>query len=418
LVIPPFLIQKWSFLIIFVTYLYHNSLLITTILKMKAVKVTLRTRPKGEHHLSLYFDYYPPIYNQQNKLTRRESLGIYIFKDPKTKEQKTHNKSVMEAAENLRSNRQIQLIRMGVGIEEHLNPKWESSFTHLFNKLIIEGKRKSYSNHHCTRNQLIKFAGDDIKCSQITPKFCNDFKTFLVTGINKKGEKVSNLSVNSAAAYLQVFRNVLFYAFKNDYLKEDVRIKMEGIKTNPTQRQRLTLDEVKKLENTFLKNELKNACMFSIYTGLRFSDIKNLTWGNVVKEEGTTFLRFKYQKTQEFDDLPIQDSSVRFMGERKSDSDKVFPKINYNHQLNSIIKEWVQRAGIKKKITFHCFRHSFATIALNNNIPIEVVSDLLGHRDISTTQIYAKIIGENKRNAVKSLNFGNNTKSNDTSTTG
>jgi len=386
---------------------------------MKAVKVTLRTRPKGEHQLSLYFDYYPPIFNQKGKLTRRESLGIYIFKDPKTKEQKTHNKSVMEAAENLRSNRQIQLIRMGAGIEEQLNPKWESGFIHLFNQLIIQGKRKPYSNHYCTRNQLIKFAGDDIKCSEITPKFCNDFRTFLLTGINNMGEKVSNLSVNSAAAYLQVFRNVLFYAFKNDYLKEDVRIKMDGIKTTPTQRQRLTLEEVEKLENTYLKNEnLKNACMFSIYTGLRFSDIKNLSWGNVVKEDGTTFLRIKYQKTQEFDELPIQDSSVRFMGERKSDSDKVFPKIKYSYELNCKIKEWVQEAGIKKKITFHCFRHSFATIALNNKIPIEIVSDLLGHRDIATTQIYAKIIGENKRNAVKSLNFGNHTKSNDTSTSG
>jgi integrase len=374
-------------------------------MNMKAVKVKVRERPKTNNQLALYLDYYPPIFNAEGKLTRRQSLGIYIHKNPTDKEQRKSNNEKRLIAEQIRAQQEKELLLMGAGLAKNENPKLETNFLELF-KSVMQTKRVSKtSNYHWVFKHLKTFVGNELKCSEVTTEFCNAFSNFLVTGI-KDGEKVLNLSINSAVAYLNIFRTILFYAYKNEYLKQDVRLRMEKVNNKSTKREYLTIEEVRMLERTDFKYELlKRACFFSIYSGLRYSDIRNLKWKNVRVKEGTIWLNIKLQKTGDYNNLPLHKKAVDIMGHPGNDDDFVFPKLRYDNYYNLLIRDWVKRAGINKHITFHCFRHSFATILLNNGVNIEVVSSLLGHKDITTTQIYAKIMGVSKEEALKKIKF-------------
>ncbi len=110
------------------------------------------------------------------------------------------------------------------------------------------------------------------------------------------------------------------------------------------------------------------------------------------------YIRFKQQKTGGAETLPISEGAVDLLGERGPPDEKVFPSLMKWH--TSYITDWVRQAGIKKKITFHCFRHSFATLQLTLGSDISTISRMLGHKDIATTQIYAKIVDQKKREAA------------------
>ena len=91
------------------------------------------------------------------------------------------------------------------------------------------------------------------------------------------------------------------------------------------------------------------------------------------------------------------------MGVPSQKTSKVFHKFTYSSHKNNLLAKWVQKAGINKKITFHCFRHTYATLQLTHGTDIYTVSKMLGHRNISTTQVYAKIVDEKKREAANKI---------------
>ncbi|MEF2792845.1 MAG: site-specific integrase, partial [Alistipes dispar] len=104
---------------------------------------------------------------------------------------------------------------------------------------------------------------------------------------------------------------------------------------------------------------------------------------------------------QEYLDIPPQ--AAELMGERGKDAEHIFPDIHSPSCTNETIKRWVLRAGIHKDITFHCGRHTFAVMMLDLGTDIYTVSKLLGHRELSTTQIYAKVLDKNKQAAVAKI---------------
>ena len=149
---------------------------------------------------------------------------------------------------------------------------------------------------------------------------------------------------------------------------------------------------------------LKRAALFSALTGLRFSDIKNLVWGEIHHSvENGYSIQFTQQKTKGVEVLPISEQAYSLMGERKEPSDKVFEGLTYSAYENKHLYQWIGAAGITKDITFHCFRHTFATLQLSHGTDIYTVSKMLGHRELKTTQIYAKIIDQTKREAANKI---------------
>jgi integrase len=130
-----------------------------------------------------------------------------------------------------------------------------------------------------------------------------------------------------------------------------------------------------------------------------------LKWGNIQTDnEGNRIIRFIQKKTGKYENLQISDEALKFLPERGTakDDDIIFP-LPPNGFTNNVLKVWVLSAGIKKRVTFHVARHTNATLLLSLGVPIETVSKLLGHSNIQTTQIYAKVIDKNKRAAVSKL---------------
>ena len=166
----------------------------------------------------------------------------------------------------------------------------------------------------------------------------------------------------------------------------------------------LTIDELRKMEEVECEYpQIKAAFMFSCLTGLRRSDILKLRWGDVFEQGEFTRIIFRQKKTKEQEYLDITPQAAELMGQRGKADELVFTDIHSPTCTNKAIQEWVLRSGINKKISFHCGRHTFATLMLDIGTDIYTVSKLLGHRELSTTQIYAKVLDKNKQAAVASI---------------
>ena len=142
---------------------------------------------------------------------------------------------------------------------------------------------------------------------------------------------------------------------------------------------------------------------FDISFSKPFSSIRKYYIQLIDSEELGYYIRFKQKKTKGQETLPISADAVSILGERLSHEEAVFQNLTYSEYNNQKIREWITRAGINKHITFHCARHTYATLQLTLGTDIYTVSKLLGHRDIKTTQVYAKIIDEKKVEAANRI---------------
>ena len=180
----------------------------------------------------------------------------------------------------------------------------------------------------------------------------------------------------------------------------------DKIKVPASKREYLTIDEVKQLIATDYKREnIKNAFLFSCFCGLRYSDICAITWGQIIQDGEQMRLQLKMQKTQEMLYLPISEQAQKFLPNRgtASANDPIFHMFS-EPQTNNNLAKWAKAAGITKKVTFHVARHTFATMMLTLGADLYTTSKLLGHKNVETTQIYAKIINKKKDEAVNLTN--------------
>jgi len=374
-----------------------------------ATKVKLRQRVITGKRQSLYLDFYPPIPNPETgEPTRREFLGLYLFDKPKNPFDKLSNKETLQLAENIRAKRQIEIQAGNYGF---LNTKLkaETDFVQYF-KQIAETKTGGNKNSWQTAfNYFDMFTGGKLTLSNLNENLCNDFRDYLLTAKRQRGIQSKHITKSSARTYYNKFKAALKQAYKKGLIEKDLSTRIDGISEPEVQREYLSMEQLQTLVKTPCSIPLlKNAALFSVLTGMRFSDIAKLVWSEVqyVKNEGY-FLQFRQQKTKGVEVLPISEQAFTLLGERKEPTDQVFKGLIYSAYLNVHLKQWIFRAGITKKITFHCFRHTFATLQLSKGTDIYTVSKMLGHRELKTTQIYAKIIDQTKREAADKikLNF-------------
>ena len=375
-----------------------------------AIKVKLRQKLISGNRQSLYLDFYPAIpHPETGEPTRREFLGLYLFDKAKTPIDKQHNKETLQLAEQIRQKRENHLNKPEIytGYEKEqlkIKERGEQNFVTYFKGLADKRKASNHDNWISAYNYLETFTNGNLKFADLNEKFCNDFKEYLLTTKSNKSSKTT-LSQNSAVSYFNKLKATLKQAFKDGYLLTDLNAKVEPIKQAETRRNFLTIEELNSLVKTECNNPLlKRAAIFSALTGLRFSDIKNLVWGELEYIEGNGyFIQFKQQKTKGIETMPISEQAYSLLGERKEPADKVFEGLTYSAYENKHLYQWIGAAGITKDITFHCFRHTFATLQLSKGTDIYTVSKMLGHRELKTTQIYAKIIDQTKREAADKI---------------
>ncbi len=387
-----------------------------------AIKVKLRQKAITGNRQTLYLDFYPAIINHATgEPTRREFLGLYINaenikgKNGKVKKvnltpiDKQHNKETLQLAEQIRQKRENHLnkpeIYTGYEMEQlKIKEQGKKNFVEYFKNLADQRKASNHDNWVSAYNYIKKYTKGNLKFAELNVKFCNEFKQYLLTTKSNKSSKV-RLSQNSAVSYFNKFKASLKQAYKDEFLPSDLNSKIKPIEQAETRRNFLTIEELNSLVKTECRNPLlKRAALFSALTGLRFSDIKNLAWGELEYIKGNGyFIQFKQQKTKGIENLPISKQAFDLLGERKNPKEQVFEGLTYSAYENKHLYQWIGAAGITKDITFHCFRHTYATLQLSNGTDIYTVSKMLGHRELKTTQVYAKIVDKTKREAADKI---------------
>lgn len=373
-------------------------------------KVKLRSKPIKGNKKSLYLDFYPPILNTATGgPTRREFLKLYIYDTPKTPLEKQHNRDTTLLAEQIRIQRENRLNKPEIYNEyerEKLKQieKGAKSFIAYYESLISKKIGSNRDNWYSSLLYLKKFADGDLTFSELTLPRCEEYREFLLKTNSVRSNTNLTLSNNSASSYFRNFKAALKQAFRDGLLESDINGRLGAIKEQDAKRNFLTLEELNRLVQTECVNELlKRVALFSALTGLRFSDIVNLRWEQVLNDEKGHYIQFTQQKTSARETLYLSPQAYKLMGERTNDTDKVFHGLTYSAYQNKHLAQWIGAAGITRPITFHCFRHTFATLQIAMGTDIYTVSKLLGHKDLKTTQIYAKVIDNAKREAMNKI---------------
>jgi integrase len=368
--------------------------------------VHLRRKKIANGKESLYLDFYPPVKGADGKLTRREYLNKYIYQNPKNADEKLHNKENLIIAEGIKNRREKEILNEQDGIFNAQNKKRD--FLEFFQNLCEKRKESegNYGNWLSALQYLRAFTKGKCRMGDITPEFCVNFKEYLLHTDKLNTVKGLKLSQNSALSYFNKFRCAVNDAYEARLLNENPLRQVKGIKQKESKREFLTHEELQTLARTECDLlPLKNVALFSALTGLRWGDISKLKWADVQLTETGYFIHIIQNKTTDVIMHPISEIAVKLLGEQGKPNEVIFEGLKYSDSNNDKIKRWVLRAGIHKKISLHNFRHTYATLLLNDGVDIYTVSKMLGHKKIETTMIYAKVLSETKIKAANTINI-------------
>lgn len=352
-------------------------------------RVSIRKRPLKNGRESLMLDYAPPLKNPKNGRPQRfEFLDLFTYEKPVNRLERQHNSETNTLAENIRAQRQLDIQNRKYGFKSDRDRS--GNFVEYF-KAFTRSKQKSASdNIAMSYRYFVEFIGYDLTFYETDEFLITDYKNFLLSGpgISRRGTPIKR---NTAVNYFAKLRTCLQRAYKQKLITDDLYHLVDAISPKETNREQLEIEEFQLMADTPVKAVLvKKAAIFAGLTGLRFSDVQALTWAEVRGVPGKFVLQFIQEKTEGAEVLPVSDQAVAILGERAEPEVRVFKGLKYN-QMRTCFKLWLKDAGIEKNITFHSFRHTYATLQLEFGTELYTVSKLLGHRSIKTTQIYAKV---------------------------
>lgn len=269
----------------------------------------------------------------------------------------------------------------------------------------ITRKKSTYGKYETTTKRLKefiqhKYGRDDIRLNELNYEFVNGFDLFLKT--------TRECKPNTVARTMRRFKTIVIFARNSGYLHFDpfanFKIRMER-----EDRGYLTDEELKKILNKKLPSErlerVRDIFIFSCFTGLAYIDVKQLTTHNIVQENGSFWINTKRKKTDVRSNIVLLDIPMQLIKkyEPLRVDEHLFP-VPSNQKVNDYLKEIADLCGIDKNLTFHIARHSFATtVTLSKGVPIETVSRMLGHTNIKTTQIYARVTTNKIQNDMNIL---------------
>ena len=370
--------------------------------------VYLRQRPRANGLIALYLDIC-----RNNKRTN-EYLKLYLVPEH-TKEDRVKNRATLQLAQSIKAQRMVNIQNGEFGFKDSYA---EQTLFFDYYRTLTEKRRGKESLGNwgnwlsCLKHLQLYEKRHNITFADITPRWVQGFHDYLeneaeafATDKRKRKDR-RPLSQNSKQSYSNKLRACLNQAYEDRIIVHNPIRGIVGFKAEEGTRQYLTLEEVRKIAAADCEfPEIKRAFLFSCLTGLRRSDIIKLTWGEVQQQGEYVRLVFKQKKTggQEYLDISPQAAALLELDNRGNATQNVFGDIRYPSETNHAIKEWCLRAGIDKNITFHCARHTFAVLMLDLGVDIYTVSKLLGHRELSTTQIYAKVLDKNKQAAVERI---------------
>ncbi len=239
----------------------------------------------------------------------------------------------------------------------------------------------------------------DIPLFNLEYGFIVGFEDFLRSYVPKSGQ--SKIGNNTAMKHIKRLRRMVTLAYRMKWIERDPFVNFK-MKIEKKERGFLTDFELLSIEDLSSSIErlmvVKDLFVFSCYTGISYVDIVQLNEDNIVMGiDGSPWIMAERVKTGAPFKIPLLPKAAILIDKykdhyRTNDTSNLLPKLS-NQKLNSYLKEIADLCGIKKNLTFHMARHTFATtVTLSNGVPIETVSKLLGHTKLSTTQIYARVV--------------------------
>ena len=282
------------------------------------------------------------------------------------------------------------------------------------NKMVFSLIGKSYSfgtwkRYETSLNHTIEFMKwkynvSDMEVKNIKPEFISYYDLWFRT--------IRNCCNNTSVKYLKNFRKIIKLCLDNEWINKDPFINYKT-KLQPVDKNFLNEEQLESIVNKEFKSErlslVRDIFIFSCFTGLAYVDIKNLKYDDISTNiSGTRFIKIKRTKTKVEASIPLLPIAENILSKYKNNpkclnQNLVLPILS-NQKMNEYLKEIADLCEITEELTFHCARHTFATtVTLNNGVPIETVSKMLGHSTIRMTQHYAKILDSKVSNDMNIL---------------
>lgn len=376
--------------------------------------VRIRFKQLSNGNQSIYLEYYTgDVIRKENYVggkRKYEFLKLYLIPE-RTREDKAKNEATLALAKAIQSRRIVEVQNDAHGFQ-NTNKSRVNLLDYLENigKQSAEQGSRNYARTVLNTVRALRlFRGDYIAFRDVDKEFLSEFTDYLRQmpkaskyGVLKTGGRLSN---NSVVSYYGTLRTAINRAYKEGIITVNPTKEFDfasKVRQEPSRREYLTLDELKTLINTECRHEIvKRAFLFSCLCGLRVSDIRKLRWCDLQRSGGRVRIEITMQKTKEPLYLPISDEALKWLPERgeANGSDFIFP-LTHERTVNDTLQHWAKVAGITKHISFHVSRHTHATMMLTLGADLYTVSKLLGHKNIATTQIYAKIVDKKKEEAI------------------
>ena len=323
--------------------------------------------------------------------------------------ERQNNKETLELAKKIRFERGQQLLEDVEGYR--LKKNREINFLDYFQNYIEKYTKKDYRMVEVALHRFKDFLNETPEYN----KFAKKIKPEQITKdmVEAYTEYLQSRSVGEGAKSIYArFKKVVKYAIEHDVMIKNpcmgvvIKVDEQQLKKDV-----LSLEEIQLLVKTHYENEnpnIRRAFVFCLYSGLRFCDVKDLTFANV--DYSNKLLKFEQNKTKGHSAssgvvIPLNDDLLRLIGnpETPNDRDENIFKLPTYESCSKSLKRWVKRSGINKKISWHCARHSFAVNILNNGANIKTVASLLGHSGLKHTEKYTRAIDSLKQDAINSL---------------
>jgi site-specific recombinase XerD len=264
----------------------------------------------------------------------------------------------------------------------------------LIGKDFAAGTAERYRTAKSHLEEYIRneYRKKDIPVRQVDHAFITGFEYYLKTK--------RNCSHNTAIKYVVNFKKIVRIAYANGWINKDPFANWK-VRLKTVEREFLTQEELQQLMDTEFQAErlehVRDVFVFCCFTGLAYADVKKLTHDDfVIGIDRELWINTKRTKTKTKSNIPVLPTAMMIL-EKYEDSphlikEKVLPVLT-NQKMNAYLKEIADLSGVKKNLTTHLARHTFATtVTLSNGVSIESVSKMLGHKNLRTTQHYAKIL--------------------------
>ena len=349
------------------------------------MSVYLRLKPNKNQTQTFYLDVYV------NKTRTREFLTNLKLVKPKNNIDRDSNRQMRLLAEQARNKRAIEveaslhsiipMSRKAIDLLKY--------FTSTADKYGKKDKRVISASLSKFETFLNDKGKRSIKTNELTKGLVIEFKEYLETKLN--GETPSN--------YFKKFKKVLENLVNDGVLASNPSNGVSIKKNESISKQILTFGEINTLQQTPITNEeVKRAFIFSCYTGLRFCDVIELTHEHINND----IIEIKQKKTSVPVVIQLHEEAKKILSSCKTKTGKLFALPSHTACLKSLTV-WVKNAGIKKHITWHCARHSFATAIITHGSDVSSASSLLGHTSLVYTQRYVRIVDKLKERAISNL---------------